>query len=189
MQNGVPLSVTEAGAPAVNHVWDNDGSIVVNDSSTDFVLNGTTGTAFLQSRTFPVGEQGTPAEGLYGIEWRIHMYELKLGTSQPCVKQLSIDTGSGVKLDYNSDGNVEDVYMVTSGGIGDVKLQSATRFGSMTRFVFAGAGVCSGSGADRGQSSFFFGTTSQYAARDVSAAMVDSAAVKYQLGARAPAHP
>ncbi|HYP21887.1 MAG TPA: right-handed parallel beta-helix repeat-containing protein, partial [Chloroflexia bacterium] len=54
------LRVVEVGAPAINYIFDSDGSIVVDDSVANFVLANTTGDAFLQSRTSPVGEAGTP---------------------------------------------------------------------------------------------------------------------------------
>jgi hypothetical protein len=185
----VPLSIATASAPAIHRVWDLEGSITGSDSTADFVLQGTTGSAFLQSRTFPVGETGTPAVGLFGIEWRVHMFDLKQAAANPRVTELRIDIGPIVPLDYNLDGVNEHVFVITAGGLGDVGLASVTQAGNAVVFRFAGAGVAVGSAAARGQSSFFFGVTSPFAAHPVTATLVDSAGVQYSLAARAPAHP
>jgi len=48
----------------------------------------------------------------------------------------------------------QDVYVVTSGGLGSVGIASAEQTGGMVTFNFAVAGVCPG------QTSYFFGLTS-----------------------------
>ncbi len=66
-------------------------------------------------------------------------------------------------LDYNGDKQLDDVFVITKGGIGNVSLLSAVRDGPYIVFTFAGAGVGGGSAPGKGDSSFFFGLASKLA--------------------------
>ncbi|MGD2115954.1 MAG: hypothetical protein PVG07_12920, partial [Acidobacteriota bacterium] len=99
-----PLDVVQVGAPAVNCVFDADCTIFVTDTTDHFTIGPTSGDAFLQSRTFPPGEPGTPAEGLYAYVYRLDLRQLAGITALPCIFELSLDFGPVTALDYDGSG-------------------------------------------------------------------------------------
>jgi hypothetical protein len=110
-----PLDVVTVGAPAINCKFDTDCTITVSDTTANIALPGATGSGFLQSRTFPPGEPGTAAAGLFGYEYRIDLRNLVGVTAAPCVSQLRLDFGPVSLVDYDGDGNTDQVFVVTSG--------------------------------------------------------------------------
>ena len=149
------LTVVNVGAPAINCVFDSDCTIIVDDSSADVVLPLATGTGFLQTRTFPIGEAGTQAEGLYAYLYRIDLRNVTANSGvTPCVWQYTVDFGAVEALNYDGTGGTEDVFVITSGGLGSVGVTAVEQTGTELKFNF-GSGVCAG------QSSYFFGLTSQ----------------------------
>lgn len=182
------LDTVDVNAPAVNCIFDTDCTIVVSDKTDEFVLDGMAGSGFLQSRTLPVGEPGTPGEGLYGYEYRIDVRDMAGVLHIECVDSFSIDFGPISSLDYDEDGNLDDVYVVTSGGLGNVAPSSASESGDRITFSFS-PGVCPGSAPGYGDSSFFFGLASTHAPRDVQAELRDTGGNTYLLEARAPDFP
>jgi hypothetical protein len=182
-----PLDIVNVGAPAINCKFDNDCTITVADSSEHFTIGPTTGDAFLQSRTWPVGEAGTAAEGLYGYQYRLDLRQLAGITALPCVNSLNIDFGPMVQIDYNDDGNADDVWVVTSGGLGTVAPSSADKTGNTITFTFSPP-VCAGPSPGNGETSYFFGLTSAKPARHVTARIWDTLGGTTDLDARAPQH-
>jgi hypothetical protein len=181
----VPLDLTTVSAPDINCVFDNDCTITVEDTSDHFTVGPTTGDAFLQSRTFPPGEPGTPAAGLHAYLYRIDLRQLAAITAMPCITEMAIDFGPVVKLDYDGNGATEHVFIVTGGALGNVAPSSATKNGRIITFAF-GSGVCAGSSPGTGDSSFFIGLTSATPPRFVTAELADSLGGTTVLDARAP---
>ncbi len=180
--------IVEVGAPAINCIFDNDCRITVSDSTDTITLSGMGGSGFLQSRTFPVGEPGTAAEGLYGYQYRIDLRQMYGLTHINCIKEFTIEFGPLSFLDYNVDGDIDAVYVVTSGGLGNVKPDSFQVSDNKITFYFD-SGVCPGAYPGGGDSTFFFGLSSAYPAQYVQASVKDGNGGNYTLDARAPNFP
>ena len=185
-QQARTLTIVPVSAPKINCIFDSDCQITVRDTSDQLTLPGATGTAFLQSRTLPIGERGAPAAGLYGHEYRVDLRKAIATLAQACISTLSIDFGSPVPLDYDQDGKLEDVYVVTRGGIGNIAPSGVTQVANRLIFRFSPS-VCAGTGgATAGDSTFFFGMTSKYAAHAVTAQVQGTPNYAEMLDARAP---
>ena len=182
-----PLVVVNVNAPAYQYVFSTSGSVIVQDTVDTFAISGGAGLARLQSRT-AVGQPGAPAAGLYRYSYRLDLTNVYGILSEPCVTSLTIRFGVVVSsLDYNGDGATGDqVFVITSGGLGSVGLASATRSGNDVTFNFAGGGVCAGGSPGTGESSYFFGLVSSLAPRFVTAKVADNGANTYWPQARAP---
>jgi hypothetical protein len=182
-----PLSVVNVNAPAYNFVFSPAGTIRVSDTVDTFAVSGAVGLARLQSRT-AIGQPGAPAAGKYLYAYRLNLTDVYGITFTPCIKSMKIRFGSIVStFDYNSDGIAGDqVFVVTSGGLGSVGVASATQSGSDVTFTFAGGGVCAGSSPGTGDSSFFFGLVSTRESKFVTATITDGSSITYSPQARAP---
>src|SRR3954452_5630667 len=147
------LKVVEVNAPKVNCVFQTDCNIPVNDSSSNINLPflAAPGTAWLQSRTF-AGEAGAPGAGTTGYEYRISMTQ---ASGPGCVLSLNLNFGPHKALPYLNN-TLADVYVVTTGGLGTIKLKSAERFGDVIQFVLASP-VCADGPPDVSKTTFFFG--------------------------------
>lgn len=154
------LDIATVGAPSINCVFDADCSVSVDDFVSHFSLGATSGDAFLQSRMLPQGQAATPGADLYAYEYRIDLRNLAGLTALPCVHTLSIEFGAIASLDYDGDGDPDDVYVVTKGGIGSVAPTTAETDGNKVIFHF-NPSVCAGSHAGGGESTFFFGLASK----------------------------
>ncbi|MGD2111708.1 MAG: hypothetical protein PVI86_20215, partial [Phycisphaerae bacterium] len=181
----IPLKIVNVSAPDINCKFDEDCTITVDDFSDHFVLPAHGGDAFLQSRRFPIGESGTAAEGLYGYQYRLDLRELMGLTALGCITSLTIDFGSVVSLDYDDDGTLDQVYVVTTGGLGSVVPTSAIRTGGTITFSFS-PGVCAGGSPGSGESTYFFGLTSTNSSHAVVAQVEDTLGSVLDLDARAP---
>ena len=161
--HAAPLTVVNVGAPAVNCVFDPTCTTLVTDTTDTIALPGGAGTGFLQSRTF-TGQPGSPAAGLFGYEYRIDLQGMMGITFVPCIDSLTIDFGPVVNtLDYNDNGAADDeVYVVTTGGVGTVAPVSADQVGNRVTFRF-GPSVCAR------ESTYFFGLASTEPPREVTA--------------------
>ncbi len=179
------LSMVEVSAPNINYLFDADGTITVNDLATNFTPPAASGDAFLQSRLWPVGEAGTPGAGLYAYVYRIDMRNAVGVTAISCVSSMSIDFGPISTLDYNGDTKLDHVFIITGGGLGNVKPAAATQIGSTITFQFDPA-VCAGGASGNGDSSFFFGLASSQPHQDVNAQLSGSLGLAETLAARAP---
>ncbi|MBW7883241.1 MAG: hypothetical protein H3C34_11510 [Caldilineaceae bacterium] len=179
------LTIVEVGAPAINCIFDTDCKITVSDLADHFVPPGASGDAFLQSRTWPVGEAGTSGAGLYAYLYRIDLRNAVGITAAACVSTMTIDFGAVTPLDYNGDANPDHVFVITQGGLGNVKPAAAVQSGSSITFGFDPA-VCVGASAGKGDSSFFFGLASTQPAQDVTAQLAGTLGLAETLDARAP---
>ncbi len=185
MAAAAPLTVVNVSAPDINCKFDPSCKIVVNDSTANFTLPGTTGNAFLQTRTWPVGKPGTVGAGKYVYEYRLDLTHLTGVTAQGCVTQLKITFGPVVSLNYDGVGGTEQVFVTTGGGLGTVAPSSVDKTGNVVTFNFA-TPVCSGSSPGHGQTSYFFGLSSNRTARAVTATVAATAGGPLSLNARAP---
>jgi len=146
-----PLTVVNVGAPAVNCVFNVTCTVVVNDSIGNFTPPGDSGVGRVQSRTYP-GLAPAPLGGKLGYVYRVDMTGVSGAT---CVNAIQFTFGPIVKAPYSPAG-LADLFVVTSGGLGTVGVDTATKTGSAGTIVanFGGSGVCPG------KTSYFFGLTS-----------------------------
>lgn len=185
--NGTHLSIVNVNAPAINYIFDNDGTITVTDTTDDIELIGMMGTGFLQSRTLPIGETGMVAEGLYGYQYLIDLTEVGGILNIVCISSFRIVFGPVVSLDFDGNGSSEEVYVVTTGGLGNITPTSVDVAGDTLTFNFS-PGICAGNAPGNGDCSFFFGLVSAYPAHLITSE-IHAGDNHYILEARAPSHP
>ena len=177
-----PLRIVSVQAPNVNFVFNPSGTIVVQDLSAKIWTNG-----FLQSRNFQ-GAAGAPAKGLYVYEYRVDLRNEVGVVAIPFITSLTVDIGPNVALDFNGDRKLDDVFVITKGGMGTIGLASAVRSGNHVKFTFASP-VGGGGSPGKGESSFFFGIVSKYPRKTVTATAPNNMGAALSLKAWAPAHP
>jgi hypothetical protein len=188
MARAAALTIVTVAAPDINCVFETDCSIVVTDSVGNISLLGATGTARLQSRTFP-GKPGAPGDGKTAYEYRVDLTQATTIGDTACVTALEVDFGPVTKLQYNKVGPTDDVFVITKGGLGSIGLASAEqdRRGIIT-FTFSQP-VCAADASSPGQTSFFFGLASIHPPKGI-VATVESPGVfpDIDVKARAPNH-
>jgi hypothetical protein len=177
-----PLSVVNVQAPNVNFVFNPSGVIPVQDLSSPIWKSG-----FLQSRNFQ-GAAGAPAATLHVYEYRIDLRNVVGITAIPFITSLTVDIGPNTKVDFNGDKKLDDVFVITKGGMGTIGLASAVRTGNNVKFTFTSP-VGGGSSPGKGQSTFFFGIVSKYKRKTVTATAPNNLGPPLMLEAWAPAHP
>jgi hypothetical protein len=178
------LKVVNVSAPDINCVFNPPCTVMVNDTLDNITLS-TGGTGFLQSRTF-AGNPGSPAAGLYAYEYRIDLRKAVGATAISCLDSVTFDFGPVVStLDYNGDGKGDQVFVVTSGGIGTIGIVSADQSGSKITFKFT-APVCEGGAPGKGESTFFWGLVSKTAPHFVTAKVHETGGDTHNVQARAP---
>jgi hypothetical protein len=153
-----PLTVVNVAAPDINCVFETDCTIVVTDSVGTIVIPGMSGTARLQSRTFP-GKPGAPADGKTGYEYRVDLTQATALGDVACVTALEVDFGPVTKLQYNKVGPLDDVFVITKGGLGTIGLASAEQDRDIITFTFSQP-VCAADTSGPGKTTFFFGLAS-----------------------------
>jgi hypothetical protein len=183
---GQSLVVVPVGAPAINSVFSTSSQVFVTDTTSKIVIKGTSGSGFLQSRTY-TGQPGSPGAGLFAYEYRIDLTNLVGVLNAPAITSLTIDFGPVINtLDYNGNGEIGDqVFVVTSGGLGSVGPISAIKNGNSVTFDF-GAGISAGASPGKGLSSYFFGLVSTKPPKSTSAHAVASLGGPLNLQARTP---
>ncbi|HKS22057.1 MAG TPA: hypothetical protein VJZ76_04615 [Thermoanaerobaculia bacterium] len=173
------LNVVTTSAPAVNYVFSTDGTVTVTDMSSP-LLNG----GFLQSRIFQ-GEAGSPAAGKWVYEYRLDLRCSMGALVPPSATSVSLATGPILSYDYNFDANATDhVFVVTAGGLGTVGLSWANWFAGYSGFNFSSPVYGATSGCN-GDSSYFWGYTSQYPPQVVTATVATNGG-NVMLSAYAP---
>jgi hypothetical protein len=183
-----PLSVVTVNSPAINCVYETDCTITVTDSvGTIPVPNLTAGIARLQTRTF-TGLAGAPAAGKTGYEYRVDLTTAVTNAEFSCVTDLAVDFGPITKLQYNNAGPADDVYVITHGGLGKIGILFAEQTGSTVTFTFSQP-VCAGQTANTGDTTFFFGLTSAFAPRAITAKVGVPGLLPVDVKARGPNHP
>ena len=182
-----PLKVVTVAAPDLNCVFDPSCKLTVTDTVDDIPIPGITGKAVVQSRTFS-GASGAPGEGLTGYEYRVDLTEASAPPRvTACVTDLTIDFGPLTPLQYNKVGPVDDVYVITKGGLGSIGLLSADKTGSKITFVFAQP-VCAASEGTKGATSYFFGLAAKGTPQGATASIGVPGSLPIDVKARAPQH-
>jgi hypothetical protein len=181
-----PLKVVNVAAPAINCIFTTASpcSIRVSDTAADVPLSGG-GTGRLQTRTFK-GLTGSPADGMFAYEYRLNLADALSDTNAGCIDWMSISFGPVVNtLDYDRDQKPDQVFVITSGGVGTIGLASAVQTADTIKFKFNKA-VCAGSAPGKGDSSFFWGLVSKSQPRDVTAILHETGGATHVVKARSP---
>ncbi len=181
-----PLKIVNVGAPAINCVFTTASpcTIGVSDISADVPMSAG-GTGRLQTRTFK-GLAGSPADGLFAYEYRLNLTEAVGATNIACIDWMSISFGPVVStLDYDRDQKPDQVFVVTSGGVGTIGLASAVQTTDTIRFKFTRP-VCEGGAPGKGDTSFFWGLVSRLPAKDVTAILHETGGATHVVKARSP---
>ncbi|HEY3105083.1 MAG TPA: hypothetical protein VGJ69_15990 [Pyrinomonadaceae bacterium] len=180
-----PLKVVNVGAPAINCVFTTASpcTITVSDTSDNVTLSAG-GTGFLQSRAFK-GLPGSAADGLFAYEYRLDLRNAVGTVNIACVDWMSISFGPVVSLDYNADQKVDQVFVVTSGGLGTIGLASAVQTASTIKFTFSKP-VCEGGAPGKGDTSFFWGLVSKTTPKNVTAMLHETGGATHVVKARSP---
>jgi hypothetical protein len=136
-------------------------------SGTDYVatfpVSGGTGYGRLQSRVFQ-GQAGSTGAGKWVYEYRIDMGPVAGITYIPYAYEMAIEQWGTIRqYDYNSDSNATDeVFNIASGGMGTKPVTSAFLWYGWSYFELNNP-VGAGSYPGGGESSYFFGLTSDQA--------------------------
>ena len=181
-----PLSVVNVSSPAINCIFDTTCKVQYTDTVGTIPIPGISGTARLQTRTFP-GAAGARAAGTTGYEYRLDLTEAVGIVSTPCITALNVDFGPVTSLDYNKNGTPDQVFVVTSGSVGTVGLSGASEVGSVITFTLASP-VCVGPSPGKGESSYFFGLASVNAPKAITAQVQIAGGPLTSVAARAPIH-
>lgn len=181
----VPLKIVNVGAPAINCVFTTASpcTVTVNDTSDNVTLSAG-GTGFLQSRTYK-GLVGSAAAGLYAYEYRLDLRKAVGTLNIACIDYMTISFGPVVSLDYDKDQKLDQVFVITSGGLGTIGLASAVQTGTSIKFTFTKP-VCEGGAPDKGDSSFFWGLVSKTAPKNVTAMLHETGGATHVVKARSP---
>ena len=189
------LDVVTVAAPAINCKFDKDCKITVSDTAATFSLPSFKGQGFLQSRTWPVGEAGTPGAKLHAYLYRIDVTQWQTSDEEggavviPCVKELRLPFGPVAQVDYDGNGDKDQVFVITQGGIGTVKPTSVVQTGNQITFKFFPP-VCGHITPGKGQTTFFIGLASTQPPQPITAQVVSDVGPKpFDLKARAPKIP
>jgi hypothetical protein len=176
-----PLKIANVGAPAINCIFNLSCSVSVKDTK-DKVELSTGGSGSLITRTFK-GADTSPAARLFAYEYRL---DLRDAVSVSCIDWIALSFGPVVStMDYGGDRKPDQVFVVTTGGIGSIGLSSAVQTGSTIKFKFKSP-VCGGAMAGKGESSFFWGLVSRRAATYVTARLHETTGATHVVKARAP---
>jgi hypothetical protein len=183
LAQAIAFRIVNVNAPSVNYVFNHTGTVTVTDKTSPVL-----GTGFVQSRIYR-SEATSPAHGKYVYEYRVDLTNVAGITAPRWVSAMSVDIGPIATLDYNRDGHAsEEVFVITSGGLGVVGLSSAVQVAANPlRFNFSRQ-IFSGASPGRGESSYFFGIVSQYPPRVVAAQVTTSSGVQ-TVSVYAPSHP
>jgi hypothetical protein len=177
--------MVEVSAPDIYCEFDSDCQVTPSNFPGHFVVPGTTGTAVLWSRLFPVGEPKTPAEGLYAYLYQLDLRKLVGATFSACIKALSLDFGPVVPVDYNGDRRLDHVFVMTKNSPGTIAPAAAEQVNGTVTFFFQQP-VCPAFPEKAGDRTFFFGLASPSPATVVTAQAWDTQGADITLDAQAP---
>jgi hypothetical protein len=183
---GAPLKVVTVTAPAINCVFTTASpcTIGVSDTSADVPMSAG-GTGRLQSRTFK-GLSGSPADGMFAYEYRLNLTNAVGAVNIACIDWISISFGPVVNtLDYDDDRKPDQIFVVTSGGLGTIGLASAVQTADTIKFKFSKP-VCEGGAPGKGDSSLFWGLVSKSPAKEVTAMLHETGGATHVVKARSP---
>ena len=180
------LSIVTVSAPEINCIYETDCTVTVTDTVANITLPSMTGNGRLQSRTF-AGQAGAPAAGKTGYEYRLDMTQATAIGDVACVTGLEVNFGPITKLQYNKAGPVDDVFVITKGGLGSIGLASAEQDRNIITFTFSQP-VCAADTSGPGKTTFFFGLTSAHTPKGIVAKVEVPAFDPVDIKARAPDH-
>ena len=181
----VPLKVVNVGAPAINCVFTTASpcTVTVNDSIGNVPMSAG-GTGRLQSRTY-TGRPGSAASGMFAYEYRLDLTNAVGALNIACIDWMTISFGPVVSLDYNADAKPDQIFVVTSGGLGTIGIASAVQTGSSIKFNFSKP-VCEGGAPGKGDTSFFWGLVSKNPPKTVTATLHETGGATHVVNARSP---
>ena len=150
-------TVVNTSAPQINCVFTPTCSIPILNHVYTLSNGGKISTRIFQ------GQSGAPAYGKWVYIYRVDMTNAVGVLNIPYVSGMSIGAwGPVLSFDYNFDSVATDqVFVVTAGGSGTIGLSSAGWFWGVTYFTFSSP-IYGGSQPGQGQSSYFFGLTSDH---------------------------
>ena len=179
-----PLKIANVAAPAINCVFNNSCSVSVSDTRSDAPLSGG-GTGIFQSRTFK-GADESSAAGLFAYEYRVDLSNAVSGTAPSCIDWVTLRFGPVAStLNFGGDAKPDQVFVITTGGVGTIGLSSAMQTGRSIKFKFKNP-VCAGSAAGKGDSSYFWGLVSKTPATNITATLHETSGATHLVKARAP---
>jgi hypothetical protein len=178
-----PLKIVNVAAPAINCVFSASCSVRVKDTKEDVPLsNG--GEGLLRTRTFK-GASGSPAAGLFAYEYRLDLTDAE-GTKASCIDWISLSFGPVVNdLNFGGDARTDQVFVITSGGVGSIGLATAVQTRGTIRFRFKSP-VCSGISGAKGASTYFWGLVSEQPPKNVTAVLHETGGTTHVVKARSP---
>lgn len=88
-------------------------------------------------------------------------------------------------LDYDGDKKPDQVFVVTSGGLGTIGLASAIQTASKIKFTFSSP-VCEGGAQGKGDTSIFWGLVSKKPPTNVTATLHETGGATHVVKARSP---
>jgi hypothetical protein len=178
-----PLKIVNVAAPAINCVFSKSCSVRIKDSKEDVPLSAG-GEGVLRTRTFK-GATGSPAEGLFAYEYRLDLTDA-VGTKPSCVDWISLSFGPVVNtLDFGGTARPDQVFVITSGGVGSIGLASAIQTRDTIRFRFTSP-VCGGTSAAKGASTYFWGLVSTSDPENVTALLHETGGATHVVKTRSP---
>ena len=167
--HAAPLKIVKVNAPAINYLFSSNGTVTVNDTVDQFTTNlppyttnlpNASLSGLLQSRTYK-GQPGTPEAGLNAYEYRLVLQKLT-GAKSVSIDSMTLKFSPYSSFNYN---NIirrqvsEQVWVVTSGGVGSVGPGSAAASRSKVTFQFNPPLTLSNDSSQE-TSSYFFGMIS-----------------------------
>ncbi|MEA3027494.1 MAG: hypothetical protein QOF91_2779 [Alphaproteobacteria bacterium] len=158
-----PLTIVTVDAKDLLCIYDKSCKIATTDSSVAFDMQDTIGhlpQPRLHVRTVP-GTAGAPAAGKTGYLYRLDLTNVVGALDVSCATAFQLDVGPTGKFEYFKNGANADVFVVDKGAPGTVGLAKAERIGSGVTFTFRKR-ICVGTGPGGGESSLFFGLTSDH---------------------------
>ena len=161
-----PLTIVTVDMKDVFCIYDKSCKAATTDSSIKFDMPDTIGhlpQPRMHTRTV-LGTAGAPAAGKTGYLYRVDMTGVVGGSDVSCATGVRLDVGPTLKFEYFKGGANADVFVIDTGGPGMAGLSKAERFGNGITVTFRKR-VCVGTGPGGGESSFFFGLTSDHASK------------------------
>lgn len=156
--SAAPLRVVNVAAPDINCVFNATCLVTVTDTVGIYPPKpGYSGKPKLITRTF-VGAPGSQAEGLTAYLYRVDFSKAHAETDVNCAENLQIRFGDVARLKYDGETKA-DVFVISTGGVGDVGISSAEKVGPVVTLTFTSE-VCPVGGFTGDLSSFYIGIAS-----------------------------
>lgn len=153
-----PLKIVDVN-PSIVCLFSTNCIINVDDSPGPILFNDATGTGELQTRIY-VAQTNSPLAGRYGYVYRIDLTRVTSPSTNDYIDSLNINFGPIVPFTYDRAPS-NQVWVVTSGGLGTVAPSSALQLGNNIIFRF-NPPIHTHSGPFPGQTTYFFGLVSSY---------------------------